>query len=304
MKLQYGDYSPRMPPMKYMGEIMERNNLIKKGVVVAVILLFVSVSVIPSTGNRVSFDDITPPVTTCTLNPPEPNGNNSWYVSDVEVTLNATDDMSGVNRTEYRIMGGTIYTYTEPFNVTDEGALTVEYRSIDYAGNVEDWKSVEFKIDQTPPTIDLTWESYEEDVILFTAWCDDTTSGMERVEFYLNDVLLFTDTSMPYEFIVEWPLVPPDKYSVVGFICNRRFKEQNVTFFALLVFIRENLPDFSFYATAYDFAGNSETDWLLFPGSSVSGIRIHMFKRFTFPNDYTGKIGLFFINAEFKVGPL
>jgi hypothetical protein len=32
---------------------MERNNLIKKGVVVAVILLFVSVSVVPSTGNIV-----------------------------------------------------------------------------------------------------------------------------------------------------------------------------------------------------------------------------------------------------------
>ncbi|MBA7636884.1 hypothetical protein ES703_44512 [subsurface metagenome] len=78
---------------------MEGNNLIKEGLVVAVILLFVSVSVVPSTGNRISFDDITPPVTTCTLNPPEPNGNNSWYVSDVEVTLNATDDMSGVNTT-------------------------------------------------------------------------------------------------------------------------------------------------------------------------------------------------------------
>ena len=88
------------------------NNSIKKGVVVAVILLFISVSVIPSTGNRVSFDDITPPVTTCTLDPPEPNGNNSWYVSDVEVTLNATDDMSGVNVTQFRVDWGNIWTYT------------------------------------------------------------------------------------------------------------------------------------------------------------------------------------------------
>ena len=42
---------------------MEKNNLIKKGVVVAIVLLFVSVSVIPSTGtniveksSNVSFD--------------------------------------------------------------------------------------------------------------------------------------------------------------------------------------------------------------------------------------------------------
>jgi len=45
------------------GKVMEKNNLIKKGVVVAIVLLFVSVSVIPSTGtniveksSNVSFD--------------------------------------------------------------------------------------------------------------------------------------------------------------------------------------------------------------------------------------------------------
>ena len=145
---------------------MEHNNLIKKGVAVSVILLFVSVSVVPSTGNRVSFDDITPPVTTCTLNPPEPNGNNSWYVSDVEVTLNATDDMSGVNRTEYRINNGSVKTYTEPFNVSQDREHTLEYRSIDNAGNVEDWKSVEFKIDQTGPEVDIVWEAWLWNLLL------------------------------------------------------------------------------------------------------------------------------------------
>ncbi len=113
--------------------------MIRKGLAVAVILLFIGMSVVTSTGNRVSFDDITPPVTTCTLNPPEPNGDNTWYVSYVEVILNATDDMSGVNVTQFRVDGGSIHTYTEPFNVIDDGQHTIEYRSIDYAGNVEDW---------------------------------------------------------------------------------------------------------------------------------------------------------------------
>ena len=40
-----------MPLMKYMGKGM--NNIIKKGVVVAVILLFIGMSVIPSTGTNV-----------------------------------------------------------------------------------------------------------------------------------------------------------------------------------------------------------------------------------------------------------
>jgi len=292
-----------------MGEIMERNNLIKKGVVVAVILLFVSVSVIPSTGNRAFSDDITPPVTTCTLNPPEPNGNNSWYVSDVKVTLNATDDMSGVNVTYYRLNGGEWKTYVEPFTIESDDNYVIEYYSVDNEGNVEDVKSAEFKIDQTPPIIDLTWESYKEDgiwYVIFLAYCSDATSGMNYVEFYVDDVLQFTDNSEPYEWTILWPPSPPlpSKYFVKGFIFGRQFDEQNVTFYALIVRIIEYLPDLPeplIYATAYDIAGNSETDYLL--GSSTT-VSVHMFERLTFSNYYTGRIGFFFIDAEFEEGPL
>ena len=280
---------------------MEGNILIKKGVVVAVILLFVSVSAIPSTGNRASFDDITPPVTTCTLNPSEPNGDNGWYVSDVEVTLNATDDISGVNVTQFRVDYGSTQTYTKPFNITVDGTHTVEYRSIDYAGNVEDWKSVEFKIDQTKPYIDLWWESPDNVHVIFTANCDDASSGIDRVEFYLNDELCFTDYIIPYEWTIVWPPLPP-KYSVTGLIYDRQFDEQNVTFYALLVLINEYWPDFYFTAIAYDVAGNSDSD--VGYGKVPNNVKIHLFKYLIFPNDYTGRIGLFFINAKFKEGPL
>lgn len=50
--------------------------------------------------------DITPPTTTHTLNPATPDGNNSWYVSPVQVQLNATDLESGVKNINYRIDGG------------------------------------------------------------------------------------------------------------------------------------------------------------------------------------------------------
>jgi hypothetical protein len=279
------------------------NNSIKKGVVVAVILLFVSVSVIPSTGNRASFDDISPPVTTCTLNPPEPNGLNGWYVSDVEVTLNATDDMSGVNATYYRIDGGLWMTYTEPFNVTYDGEHTLQYRSVDNAGNVEDWKSVEFKIDQTPPTIDLTWEADKEDgrwYITFTATCSDATSGMDYVEFYTDDELMCTDYTEPYECLYTVPFVS----HVIGLIFNPQFSQENITFFALLIIITNEHNSSSvyskhFYAIAYDMAGNSETDDIT--GISYTPPGIYMFQQLTFPNNYTGRIGFFFINAKFKV---
>jgi len=275
--------------------------MLKKGLAVAVILLFIGMSVVPSTGNRVPLDDITPPVTTCTLNPPEPNGENGWYVSDVEVTLNATDDMSGVNRTEYRINGGIIKTYTEPFNVSQDGEHTLEYRSVDYTGNVEDWKSVEFKIDQTKPYIDLWWESPDNVHVIFTANCDDASSGIDRVEFYLNDELCFTDYIIPYEWTIVWPPLPP-KYFVKGLICDRQFDEQNVTFYALLVLINEHLPYFEFTAIAYDMAGNSGYEFIY--SDEQNNRKIHLFKYLIFPNYYTGRIGLFFIDAEFEEGPL
>jgi hypothetical protein len=282
-----------------MGERM--NNSIKKGVVVSVILFFISVSVIPTTGNRVSFDDTTPPVTTCTLNPPEPNGNNSWYVSDVEVTLNATDDMSGVNATYYRIDGGPWMTYTEPFIVTTDGEHTVQYKSVDNAGNIEDSKSVEFKIDQTPPTIDLVWEANKEDGIwnvIFTAICSDVTSNMDYVEFYMDDDLMFTDVIEPYKWIYTLPFVS----NVIGLILNPQFSEKNVTFFALLVIITNNHNSSSiyskdFYAIAYDMAGNSETDTII--GISYNPPGVYMFQRLTFPNNYKGYIGKFLIRATF-----
>ena len=280
---------------------MERNNLIKKGVVVAVILLFISVSVVPSTGNRASFDDITPPVTTISFHPPTPTGKNGWYADDVEIILEATDDMSGVNVTYYRLNGGEWKTYVEPFTIESDDNYVIEYYSVDNASNVEDVKSAEFKIDQTPPTIDLTWEADKEDgiwYITFTAFCSDATSGMDRVEFYMDDELVCTDNEAPYEWIYRLPITS----SVIGLIFNPQFSEENVTFFALIVIIIDSTDpsDFvskHFYAIAYDEAGNSAKGEIYGPCYIPSGV--YMFQQLTFPNNYEGYIGSFFIRATF-----
>ncbi len=99
--------------------------------------------------------DATPPRTTHELDPAEPDGDNGWYTSPVEVTLNATDNDggSGVDTTEYRFAGDEEWTpYTAPFTVDDEGRHTIEYRSTDNEGNTESIKSVSFRIDATDPT--------------------------------------------------------------------------------------------------------------------------------------------------------
>jgi hypothetical protein len=58
-------------------------------------------------------------------------------VDGYTVTLTATDSGSGVSVTMYRIDGGDWQTYSEPFEVTGSGNHTVEFYSVDAAGNEE-----------------------------------------------------------------------------------------------------------------------------------------------------------------------
>ncbi len=289
------------------------NNSIKKGVVVAVILLFVSVSVIPSTGDfaRERYDStenllLSPPMVSNTV-PPDVTiilngtmGANGWYFSCVNVSF--IYDPEVIASVHYKVDGEEWTVYIEPFVICEDGLHTINYYAVDMDGNQGTVHVAEFKIDKTPPTIDLTWESPDNVHVDFTATCSDATSGMDYVEFYLNDVLMFTDNTAPYEWSVVWPPPLPSKYSVKGFIFGRQFDEQNVTFYALLVVINENCPYPFVYATAYDMAGNSKTDYP--PVISSTSVSVHMFERLTFPNDYKGKIGFFFIDAEFEEGPL
>ena len=99
--------------------------------------------------------DTTPPRTTHTLDPAEPDGEGGWYTSPVDVTLDATDNEggSGVATTEYRFAGDEEWIeYTGPITVDDEGRHTIEYRSTDEEGNTESPKSVTFRIDPNAPT--------------------------------------------------------------------------------------------------------------------------------------------------------
>ena len=78
-------------------------------------------------------------------------GNGGWYTTNVTVTLTASDGLSGVNATRYRIDGGPWQTYAGLFNVGDEGSHVVEFFTTDMAGNREIVQSVTFKVDTTPP---------------------------------------------------------------------------------------------------------------------------------------------------------
>ena len=76
-----------------------------------------------------------------------------WVKAAATVSLSATDTGSWVKNTYYRINGSAPTTYTAPFTVSAEGTTTVEYWSVDGAGNTESAKSTTVRIDKTRPAI-------------------------------------------------------------------------------------------------------------------------------------------------------
>ncbi|WP_309120308.1 DUF2341 domain-containing protein [Paenibacillus sp.] len=130
--------------------------------------------------------DSTAPVTTATIPPTE--GTNHWHTRDVQVTLDAYDDLSGVTDTVYRINDGPWQIYTDSFYVSDDGIHTIEYHSIDNANNVEPAKELQLKIDKTAPllTISLdvtTIKPPNHEMIPVKAFLDliDDVSGISSV---------------------------------------------------------------------------------------------------------------------------
>lgn len=126
------------------------------------------------------------PVTTIALSGME--GEYGWYLSDATFTLNATDNESETVTTEYRINGGEWAAYTGEVTLTD-GMYTIEYRSTDAAGNVEEAKSITINVDTTAPESAVTldkdtlWSPNHKMVAINAVLqTNDETSGIAAVE--------------------------------------------------------------------------------------------------------------------------
>ena len=253
-------------------------------------------------------DDTIPPVTICLLNPPEPNGENGWYISKITVTLIASDDNSGVNITNYQVDGGAWQIYLQPFNITtDSRNHTVQYFSVDNAGNIELTKSITFALDTTKPTMSLEftatkkyWNGYVYD---YYVEAHDTTSGMNRTEFYFNGVLQDAIFGPGPNYKFQYLFYLTDRCNVNGFIRNREITESYVKFYSLVVFISvfsTMLPQITQRFFAFDNAGNWEFKEIDNPTCRLS-IKpgLYLFQDVTLPNDYTGYLGRFRVRATF-----
>ncbi|MGG0656074.1 OmpL47-type beta-barrel domain-containing protein [Rummeliibacillus pycnus] len=82
-----------------------------------------------------------------------------WVNKNVKVNLSATDSESGIAKTYYSI-NGSDYVEGTSFTVEREGINEVSFYSIDKAGNKEDVKKVEVKVDKTAPVITTNFNDY------------------------------------------------------------------------------------------------------------------------------------------------
>lgn len=135
--------------------------------------------------------DNTPPVTIVKVNE---NMVNEWYDVDAVVELTSEDKLSGVDRIEYRIGEAEEWMpYNSPIILEQQGTYTLQYRSIDKVGNIEEAKTQIINIDKTKPDFELKVNnnvlndggSFEDYLHLtFKAW--DDFSGIASAKIYID----------------------------------------------------------------------------------------------------------------------
>ena len=145
--------------------------------------------------------DEEPPTTT--LSYTGTAGENDWYIGSGNIVLTATDYLSPINVTYYKINDGDWEIYAGPFAFDEEGLNIFNFYSVDMAGNEESIQTDFVKIDLSNPTVLLTKQTISENEVKFTAHITDDVSGGSYAEFYQDDELQYTDYESPYEWIWE-----------------------------------------------------------------------------------------------------
>jgi hypothetical protein len=145
--------------------------------------------------------DIYPPATTIMVDPAEPNGNNSWYVSPVTVsfTVSDVDSEPGNITTFYRINGLGIETYhpEQPVVISSDGPNnSIEYWSNDTINEEFPHQRIEgIKIDTSSPMITFHEPSYiisPGNATVNGSVTDYTSgSGIDRVKITVNEETIF-----------------------------------------------------------------------------------------------------------------
>lgn len=118
-------------------------------------------------------------------------GSNGWYKSPVTMTLTATDNLTGVEGTWYKLDSGEAVRYESPVTIAAQGTTTIQFWSKDRAGNTEAANTATLKLDSVGPVITIsspvhnrTYTRTSSLLISFSA--TDATSGSPALSATLD----------------------------------------------------------------------------------------------------------------------
>jgi len=213
-------------------EVSMKKEWLIKTIAISFILLFLDISTstmagcLPIEKHSLTIDSIKDLNTVTTKTEPRGinvsldgvRGENGWFVKEplylIIIPDNGTQIESvfikfdGLPWVELQWMCG------EPTpipKIVEDGLYQFDVKIYDSELNV--WFfSFEYKVDIVPPTIELKKEKMFFNKLKFIADVSDGASGVWRVEFYLDDELMFTDYNSSFEWIWE---VPDDHSHVV-----------------------------------------------------------------------------------------
>ena len=100
--------------------------------------------------------DGSPPVSDLSVGSPNYTGIDLWISPSTLLTITTTDAGSGVSYAEYDLDGTGWQTYSSPLTVLQEGIHSLEYRGVDNLGHIETPLTLNFWVDGSPPTSDIT----------------------------------------------------------------------------------------------------------------------------------------------------
>jgi PKD repeat protein len=116
-------------------------------------------------------------------------GLHGWYLSNVLLNLSVIESTSGIQNTYYQIDNSSYATFGGMGILIFDGLHTIQYYSVDIAGNIEIYSTFQIRIDKTPPIYTNSTS------VLLNINADDILSGIWEMCFS-DDGLTWSDWEM------------------------------------------------------------------------------------------------------------
>ena len=140
--------------------------------------------------NVTVYVDNNPPVVHYSVEPSSPDGENGWYISNVNFNLTAYDNESGLAEIMYKINNGIWQLYNGTIEFTNDGEYAIQFYAKDNVEN-NNSNSILIKIDRVPPTSRCDFSGkysngkYTTDVTV-TITASDVHAGVKEIYYSVD----------------------------------------------------------------------------------------------------------------------